>query len=100
MTARAAIRQPIKHPYQGHYMEGAFLGFVSFAMNDLMPQFEAECGKLNLGMSPIDRMIDEATGHDLKELQRFLDWCVVQFGTPEQIGCADLGPCEQPVDGV
>lgn len=76
----------ITHPWQGHYMEPAFLGFVSFALKDLLDQFEAECGKLNLGTTPIDRMIDEATGQDERELQRFIDWCVKQFGTPEDVG--------------
>lgn len=75
----------IKHPYQGHYLEAAFLGFVSFASKDLIDQFEAESGKLNLGTTPIDSMIDKATGQDQREAQRFVDWCVVQFGTPEQI---------------
>ena len=48
----------VTHPYQGHYMEPAFLGFVSFASKNLMAQFEAECGKVKLGTSPIERMID------------------------------------------
>jgi len=76
----------ITHPWREHYMEGAFLGFVSFAAENLLPQFEAECGKLNLGKTPLDKMIDAATGHDLKEAQRFVDWCVVQFGTPDNLG--------------
>lgn len=75
----------ITHPYQGHHMEPAFLGFVSFASKDLMGQFEHECGKINLATRGIDRMIDEATGHDVAEAQRFIDWCVTQFGRPEDL---------------
>ncbi|MBO6755425.1 MAG: hypothetical protein JJ902_03805 [Roseibium sp.] len=75
----------IQHPWKGHYMEGAFLGFVSFAASHLMKQFEAECGSIKLATSGIDRMIDEATGHDLAEVQRFVDWCVVQFGAPKDL---------------
>lgn len=75
----------VTHPYQGHYMEGAFAGFVAFAAKDLMEQFEAESGPLRLGTSLLDQMIDKATGHQEAEVQRFIDWCVVQFGTPEQI---------------
>lgn len=75
----------VTHPYQGHYMEAAFVGFVLFAVRNLMDQFEAECGPLMLGASALDRMIDKATGHQAAEVQRFFDWCVTQFGTPEDI---------------
>lgn len=76
----------VTHPYQGHYMEAAFAGFVQFASRNLMDQFEAECGALSIAVSPIDRMVDAATGREASEVQRFIDWCVTQFGTPEQIG--------------
>ena len=76
----------INHPYKDHYMQAEFLGFVSFAVKELQEQYEAECGPVKLGTSPMDRMIDKATGHDEAEAQRFIDWCVVQFGTPEKIG--------------
>ncbi len=75
----------VTHPYQGHYMEGAFVGFVLFASKHLMEQFEAESGPLRLGKSRLDQMIDKATGSQEAEVQRFFDWCVVQFGTPDQI---------------
>jgi len=75
----------ITHPYQGHYMQDAFLGFVSFASKELVEQYEDECGLLKLGSTPMDKMIDKTTGHDEFEVQRFIDWCVVQFGPPEQI---------------
>ena len=78
----------ITHPWQGHLMEPAFQGFVSFASQRLLDQYIAEVGQPNLGVTPIDRMIDRATGNDIRELQRFIDWCVVQFGTPEQIGAS------------
>lgn len=80
----------ITHPYQGHYMESAFLGFVSFASKELMPQFEAECGAVSLASDPLGQMIDKATGHDAAEAQRFIDWCVLQFGTPEQLETNDV----------
>jgi hypothetical protein len=81
----------ITHPYQGHYMEPAFLGFVSFASKNLMAQFEAECGKVKLGTSPIDRLIDKATGLDAHEAQRFVDWCVVEIGHPDELETAPDG---------
>ena len=52
----------VKHPYQGHYMEPAFLGFASFAIKNLIDKFEAESGKLNLGGSALERAIDDVTG--------------------------------------
>lgn len=79
----------ITHPYQGHYMEAAFVGFMRFAAIHLMDQFYEDCGEPNLGATAIDRMIDKATGQDVRELQKFVDWCVVQFGTPEQIEAPD-----------
>lgn len=82
----------IKHPYQGHYMEPAFLGFVSFASRNLQEQFVAECGEINLATDGIGKMIDKATGHDVSEVQRFMDWCVVQFGTPEQLETPQTDP--------
>lgn len=75
----------IIHPWQGHFMQPAFEGFVSFASRNLMDDFERESGPVNLGISTIDQMIDAATGQRQSELQRFIDWCVTQFGTPEQI---------------
>lgn len=75
----------IHHPYQDHYLEPAFLGFVSFASKDLMDQFVEERGPINLDMTALGGMIDEATGQKEHEVQRFVDWCVEQFGTPEQV---------------
>ena len=37
------------------------------------------------GTTPIDRMIDKACGRDEVIAQRFIDWCLEQFGTPEQV---------------
>ncbi|KFI27798.1 hypothetical protein CN97_00910 [Haematobacter massiliensis] len=77
----------LDHPWRDHYMEDAFLGFVSYASKELVAAFEADEGPLMLGLTPIDAMIDKATGQDQREAQRFMDWCVKQFGTPEQV-CA------------
>ena len=66
-------------------MEAAFLGFLSFASKNLVDQYEEECGPINLSAGGIDGMIDKATGRDMQEAQRFVDWCVGVFGTPEQI---------------
>ena len=76
----------ITHPWQGHLMEPAFVSFISFAAGHLLDQYIAETGQPNLDTSALGRMIDKATGQDVREMQRFVDWCVVQFGTPEQIG--------------
>ena len=73
----------IKHPYQGHYMEGAFLGFVMYAGKSMMEQYAAETA------APVDEYIDVNDPRSDAELQNFIDWCVVQFGTPEQIEADD-----------
>lgn len=66
-------------------MAPAFWSFVSFAMKDLRPNFEAECGPLRLALDPLGHQIDKITGHGEAEAQRFVDWCVAQFGSPEQV---------------
>lgn len=76
----------LSHPYRGHYMEAAFMGFVGYSSCNLMAEFVAECGPIALGGSALERAIDAATGRDEAEVQRFLDWCVRRFGTPEEIG--------------
>ena len=35
--------------------------------------------------SGIERMIDKATDNDKRISQLFIDWCVVQFGLPDEI---------------
>lgn len=76
----------ISHPWQGHYMEPAFNGFVGFAVKKLFAQFLAETGENYISpKTPIDRMVDASTEADLAFAQRFVDWCVFQFGTPEQV---------------
>lgn len=74
----------VTHPYQGHYMEGAFLGFVSYASKRLLHQYASDT--LANVSSPIPQSSAE------REMQRFIDWCVVQFGTPEQIEEDDGAP--------
>lgn len=75
----------VSSPWDDDIMAPAFWGFVSFAMKDLLPQFESECGPLRLALDPLGHQIDTVTGHGETEAQRFVDWCVTQFGTPEQV---------------
>lgn len=72
-------------PWEGDLMEPAFWGFVSFASKNLMDQYEHECGKIKIASGGIEKMIDQATGEDVREAQRFVDWCVEKFGSPEQV---------------
>jgi len=60
----------------------AFMGFLSFASKELVGQFEAETGaRLSLPASPIERMIDAATGHNRALAEQFIDWAASQYGT-------------------
>ena len=68
-------------------MAPAFIGFVSFASKTpaMIEAFLAENPDCTIGTTPLDRMIDKATGHDERVAQRFFDWCVDQFGRPEDL---------------
>lgn len=77
----------VTHPYQGHLLQPAFEGFVSFAAKnrqligyflDEHPECKPPTGKLEL-------MIDKATGRDKAVFQEFVNWCLKKFGTPDQI---------------
>lgn len=75
----------VNHPYENHYMKEAFLGFVAFAANNLLDQYFEDCDVPNLARTPLDMMIDEATGYNEAQVQKFFDWCVEQFGHPDGI---------------
>jgi|GEM_PF-4914923 len=76
----------ISYPWQNHYMESAFLGFVSYMAKDHMKRFYIETGeKHKPAYGNIEAMIDESTGANSAWAQRFIDWCVDQFGTPEDL---------------
>lgn len=63
----------------------AFWAFVRFASGNLMDEYVADCGEPNIAVGGIEAMIDEATGHRDAELQKFVDWCLLQYGTPEDV---------------
>lgn len=79
-------------PWDDDFRAPAFWFFVGYALRHLVPQFEAECGKLNLATDALGAQIDKATGHGEAEVQRFIDWCVVQYGTPDQVDSEDTTP--------
>ena len=43
--------------------------------SDLLQEWERLSGKKLVATSPIDRMIDEATGYDMHVMQEFADFC-------------------------
>lgn len=75
----------IKHPWQGDMMEGAFMAFVAFCMRNRLDEYLSETGDTFTPGRGIDAMIDAATGADEAFAQRFVDWCLIQFGTPQQV---------------
>jgi len=69
---------------EGPLMAGAFVGCVRFALGEpeLRQQFKDETGQDITALvtgSPIDRMIDEATGHDRAVFAAFADWVSVNL---------------------
>ena len=77
----------ITHPWQGHWQEAGFTGFIRYMAKDHIDRFYEETGEKFIPSSGgINAMIDDATGANEALLQRFIDWCVVQYGTPEQVG--------------
>ncbi len=77
----------ITHPYQGHLLQPAFEGFVSFASkhDDFIAAFLAEHPGCLPPRSGFEAMIDKAAGRDEAVFQEFVNWCVGQFGTPDEI---------------
>lgn len=76
-------------PWDDHYMRPAFLGCVSWALQEpgMQKQFEEKTGR-RLGLprrAPIEQMIDKAAGFDPAQeiLQAFIDWVADDiFGRP------------------
>lgn len=70
-------------------MYPAFMGCVSWALgnDEVMARFRADTGKTwTPGRTPIERMIDHATGVDLDFFQSFSDWVEANiFGTPDDL---------------
>ncbi len=59
------------------YMDGAWLGALHWAIGEteVLERFSAETGvHWHPGRTPIDRMIDEATGADRKFIEAFIEW--------------------------
>lgn len=79
----------VTSPWDGDVRAQAFYDFVLYAARHLMWRFEEDCGPVDLGSGPLDAMIDKSTGRSEHESQRFVDWCVEQFGTPEQVDAED-----------
>ena len=78
----------VTHPYQGHYMEGAFISFVSWMIQNskMMKEFEEVSGfTYSAPKSAIDKMIDEASGYNDKALQALFDFAILSFGSPSEL---------------
>lgn len=89
MTAPQTSDLPIKGtkltPYGWPHMAGAYLGLLYFlaGKKEAQDAFKEATGKdilqaVGFGVSPIDRMIDKATGHDQEVVAAFADW-VTEF---------------------
>lgn len=74
----------ISHPYQGHWMEGAFLSFVGYASREMTKQFLDETGVRVPEVRIINGVIDQNSVGTEEFTQKFIDWCVVQYGPPLQ----------------
>jgi hypothetical protein len=79
----------LKTSWDDHYMFPAYVGFLSFALGngDILAQYRAETGdNWTPAKTPIEQMVDEATGAELRFLQSFSDFCErAHFGTPADI---------------
>jgi hypothetical protein len=83
----------LRTAWDDHYMYPAYLGFLSFALGnvDILAQYRAETGdKWQPGKTSLERMIDEATGAELRFLQSFSDFCErAHFGTPANLNSGE-----------
>lgn len=73
-----AADQRIAYP-DDPLMAVAWLSFVSWAARhrETLAAYEADTGKrlvFSRPRSPIDRMIDEATGYERESMESFVDW--------------------------
>ncbi len=75
----------ISHPYQGHWMEDAFLRFVSYASKEMTRQFLDETGVRVPEVRVINGQIIENSVDTEEFTQKFIDWCVVQYGPPSKL---------------
>jgi hypothetical protein len=67
------------------YMTPAWLGCIHFALGNegIVAEFRADTGeKWSPGATPLDRMIDEATGADRDFLVKFIEWANVNVWGP------------------
>lgn len=67
------------------YMTPAWIGCLSWAIDtpEIVEAFREESGiKWTPGRSPLDRMIDEATGADAKFIEAFIRWANVNVWGP------------------
>jgi hypothetical protein len=78
----------IKTPWDDDFRRDGYYGFLHFALGqpECVAQFRKATGNTwEPGRTGLDRMIDEATGSDLRFYQEFSDWLVENhYGTPEQ----------------
>jgi hypothetical protein len=66
----------------GDVMAPAWAGFVQYAITDerVVEQFERETGvKFSVATTPIDRMIDEATGRVETDIEKFVLWVTERY---------------------
>lgn len=79
----------IDHPWRDHWMEGAFLGCVSWALGkkELVDAYRAETGDVwEPARTAIDKMVDTATGSDKAFFEGFARWVADNvFGNPEDL---------------
>ncbi len=76
-------------PYGEHYMAPMWAACVKWALSekDARDRFAEETGfniSSLVNRSPMDRMIDQATGYEAEVLAAFCDWVTTEFwGTEE-----------------
>lgn len=80
------------------YMTDAWLGFVLFAAGEVQvcEQFKKDTGLVfKAATSPLDQMIDKATGHDEHLIREFVLWINKTLWGPINEPDGDTSPEEQ-----
>lgn len=70
-------------PWDGHYMRPAFIAFVDYAAKHRLAEYRAETGD-NYAVEG-GHVFKESSVDDIAFAERFLLWCVAQFGTPADL---------------
>ena len=77
---------------EAYIHEQAFSGFIRFCSGEekMIELFESDTGlSIPIPRSPIEAMIDKATGSKREFVKQFIEWCADQYGRemlPDDLG--------------